>query len=240
MLFIALALALGLLSGVLVNYLADVLPSQRRLARPPWWPLSAEAVGEYIHSPRKFVVHVVLLLACVFIFQNPPADFSPYLLAFVLMYFSLITVIDIEHRLVLHPVSIFGVLALGAIGIMRHELLPTLAGGAAGFALMLGLYFAGELVGRLLARLRKQAWQDIALGFGDVNLAGVIGLLLGWPAVLPALFAGVLLAGLYSFVFVLLSLVRGNYSMFASIPYAPFLCIGTVLLVLAGAYNLSL
>lgn len=230
------AILLGLLSGLLVNYLADVLPVHRRLARPAWWPLSAEAVGEYIHSPRKFVVHVVLLLACIYIFQDPPADFSPYLLAFVLSYFALATVIDIEHRLVLHPVSIFGALALGAIGLWRHALLPTLAGGAAGFGLMLGLYLSGELIGRLLARLRKQAWEEVALGFGDVNLAGVIGLLLGWPAILPGLMAGILLAGAYSLGFVFVSLMRGRYSLFASIPYAPFLCLGAVALVLLGLY----
>lgn len=233
-------IAIGLLSGLVVNYLADVLPIERRLARPAWWPLTTEAVGEYIHSPRKFVVHVVLLLASIYIFQNPPSDFSPYLLAFVLAYFALVAVIDIEHRLVLHPVSIFGALTLGAIGVMRHELLPTLLGGAAGFLLMLGLYLAGELIGRLFARLRKQAWQETALGFGDVNLAGVIGLLMGWPAVMPALFAGVLLAGVYSLVFVFVSLVRGRYSMFASIPYAPFLCAGAVLVVLLGVYNVAL
>lgn len=233
------AIATGLLSALLINYLADVLPVHRRLARPAWWPPAPEVIGEYIHSPRKFVVHIVLLLACVSIFQNPPADFSAYLLVFVLGYFTLVTVIDVEHRLVLHPVSLFGALALGALGAWRHGWLPTLVGGAAGFALMLGLYLAGELIGRLLARLRKQAWQETALGFGDVNLAGVIGLLLGWPAVLPALFAGVLLAGAYSLVFVFLSLLRGRYSMFATIPYAPFLCLGAVLLVLAGVYNLS-
>ncbi len=234
------SIALGLLSGLAVNYLADVLPAHRRLARPAWWPLSAEGVGEYIHAPRKFVVHVVLLLACIYIFQNPPADFSPHLLAFVLSYFALVAVIDIEHRLVLHPVSIFGALALGALGAWRHGLLPTLLGGAAGFLLMLGLYFSGELIGRLLARLRKQAWQETALGFGDVNLAGVIGLLMGWPAVMPALFAGVLLAGMYSLVLVFVSLLRGKYSMFASIPYAPFLCAGAVLVVLLGVYNVAL
>lgn len=233
-------IAIGLLSGLVVNYLADVLPVERRLARPAWWPLTAQAVGEYIHSPRKFVVHIALLLASIYIFQNPPGDFSPYLLAFVLAYFALVAVIDIEHRLVLHPVSIFGALTLGAIGIVRHELLPTLLGGAAGFLLMLGLYFSGELIGRLLARLRKQAWQETALGFGDVNLAGVIGLLMGWPAVMPALFAGVLLAGVYSLVFVFVSLLRGKYSMFASIPYAPFLCAGAVLIVLLGVYNVAL
>lgn len=234
------ALATGLLAALLVNYLADVLPVERRLARPAWWPLTAQAVGGYIHSPRNFVVHIVLLLACIYIFQSPPADFSSYLLALVLSYFVLVTVIDIEHRLVLHPVSIFGALALGALGAWRHELVPTLLGGAAGFLLMLGLYLSGELIGRLLARLRRQAWQETALGFGDVNLAGVIGLLMGWPAVIPALFAGVLLAGMYSLIFVFISLVRGKYSMFASIPYAPFLCAGAVLVVLLGVYNVAL
>ncbi|QYK50216.1 MAG: prepilin peptidase [Anaerolineales bacterium] len=230
----------GLLSGLLINYLADVLPAERRLVRPAWSPLTAQAVGEYIHAPRKFVVHVVVLLVSIYVFQDPPADFSPYLLIFVLGYFALVTVIDIEHRLVLHIVSIAGALALGAIGIQRHELVPTLLGGAAGFLLMLGMYFSGELIGRLLARLRKQSWEETALGFGDVNLAGVIGLLMGWPAVMPALFAGVLLAGVYSLILVFVSLVRGRYSMFASIPYAPFLCAGAVLVMLLGVYNVSL
>ncbi|MCW5887649.1 MAG: prepilin peptidase [Anaerolineales bacterium] len=230
------AIATGLLSALLVNYLADVLPLHRRLARPAWWPLTPESIGAYIHAPRKFVVHVVLLLAFVYIFQNPPADFSPYLLTVVLAYFALVTVIDIEHRLVLHPVSLFGALALGALGAWRHGLLPTLGGGAAGFLLMLGLYFSGELIGRLLARLRRQAWEEVALGFGDVNLAGVIGLLLGWPAILPGLMAGILLAGAYSLGFVFVSLMRGRYSLFASIPYAPFLCLGAVALVLLGLY----
>lgn len=232
-----LSLLVGFLSGLLVNYLADVLPADRRLARPAWWPPSAGAVGEYIHSPRKFVVHVALLLACVYIFHSPPAGFSPYLFTLVAVYFALVVVIDIEHRLVLHPVSIAGALLFAAIGISRHGLPPTLWGGAAGFLLMLAMYYAGELLGRAIARLRKQAWEETALGFGDVNLAGVIGLLMGWPAVLAALFTGVLLAGAYSAVYVFISLLRRNYSTFASIPYAPFLCLGALVVMVLGLYT---
>ena len=168
--------------------------------------------------------------------QGTPDGFSPYLFVLIVVYFALVTVIDIEHRLVLHPVSIAGALFFAALGIARHGLLPTLWGGAAGFLLMLGMYYAGELLGRVMARLRKQAWEETALGFGDVNLAGVIGLLMGWPAVLGALFAGVLLAGVYSAVYVVISLIRRSYSTFASIPYAPFLCLGAVLVMVLGLY----
>lgn len=231
------AILIGLLAGLIVNYLADVLPATRRLSRPPWWPLSAQAVGSYLHSARHFVVHIVLLLTIIYIFQDPPADFSVYLFNCVLGYFSLVTVMDIEHRVVMHPVSIAGALGLGAIGLLRHGLLPTLLGGLAGFGLMLTLYGAGDLLGRLLARLRQQAWQDTALGFGDVNLAGVIGLLMGWPGVLAALFTGILLAGVYSLGFVVLSLLRGRYSLFASIPYAPFICLGAVITMALSLYR---
>lgn len=232
-----LAILIGFLAGLLVNYLADVLPATRRLSRPPWWPLSAQAAGSYLHSARHFVVHVVLLLAILYIFQNPPAGFSVYLFTCVLVYFLLITVIDIEHRVVMHPVSIAGALGLGAIGLLRHGLAPTLLGGLAGFGLMLALYGVGDLLGRLLARLRQQPWQETALGFGDVNLAGVIGLLMGWPGVLAALVTGILLAGVYSLGLVLLSLLRGRYSLFASIPYAPFMCLGAVITMALGLYQ---
>lgn len=231
------AVFVSLLAGLVVNYLADVLPATRRLSRPPWWPLTAQSVGGYLHSARHFVVHIILLLAVLYIFENPPADFSVYLFTWVLVYFALVVVIDIEHRVVMHPVSIAGALGMGAIGLLRHGLVPTLLGGLAGFALMLALYVAGDWLGRLLARLRKQPWEETALGFGDVNLAGVIGLLIGWPGVLPALFTGILIAGVYSLGLVLVSLLRGRYALFASIPYAPFMCLGAMTVVALGVYQ---
>ena len=102
--------------------------------------------------------------------------------------------------------------------------------------MMLAMFFAGDLLGRGLARLRKQPWQETALGFGDVNLAAVIGLLMGWPGGLVALVVGIGLAGIYSLAFLLVSLARGKYEPFASIPYAPFLCMATVGLVALSIY----
>lgn len=156
--------------------------------------------------------------------------------AAILVYFLLVTVIDVEHRLVLHPVSLVGALFLGSIGLWRHGLISTMAGGVAGFALMLALYFLGDWLGRLMAKMRGENWEETALGFGDVNLAGVIGLLAGWPGVVAALFVGMLAAGLFSAAYLLRMLIGRKYLPFSSIPYAPFLCFGAVFTFSLGIY----
>ena len=39
----------------------------------------------------------------------------------------------------------------------------------------------GVLIIKLINRRRGQPVNDVAFGFGDVNLSGVLGLMLGWP-----------------------------------------------------------
>ncbi len=226
---------IGLLSGLLVNYLADVLPTQRRLAVPLWWPLRAAKVAAYL-TTRAILVFAFLLGVGIAVYQFPADGFSGYLLFSIIAYFTLITVIDYEHRLVLHPISILGVLLMGGIGLMRHGLANTLLGGAVGFGLMLVLYFLGDWLGRMMARSRGEPWEETALGFGDVNLSGVIGLLMGWPGVIAALFAGVFAAGIFSALYLVWMMVRRKYSVFSSFAYAPFLSLGTVVMILVGLY----
>ena len=63
-----------------------------------------------------------------------------------------------------------------------------------------------------------------ALGFGDVKLAAVLGLALGVQAALPALLAGVLLAGA---VALFLRVARG-WHRGVFMPYAPWLLLGAL------------
>lgn len=230
-------LALGTLVGAAINYLADVLPATRRLSRPHWWPLNLKSLGAYFSSWRVSFLFLLSILGVGIVFSYPPAGISVYLFALVLAYFTLVSVIDIEHRVVMHAVSIAGALLLGAIGFSRHGLVDTLLGGLAGFGFMLAIYYLGDGLGRLMARLRKEPWEETALGFGDVNLAGVIGLLMGWPGVIAALFVGMLAAALYSGAYLLVTMARRKYHPFASIPYAPFLCLGATLMVLVSVYR---
>ena len=66
------------------------------------------------------------------------------------------------------------------------------------------------------------------MGMGDVKLAGLIGLLLG-KASLGALFVGILAGGVASMI-VLIAL-RGKRG--SSIAYAPYLCLGAAIAILA-------
>jgi prepilin signal peptidase PulO-like enzyme (type II secretory pathway) len=232
-----LAAFLGLASGTLINYLADVLPQTRRLSMPLWWPITGSKIFGYLKSPRVILVLVVSIAAALTLCFYLTRNFSIYSLGFILIYFALIAVIDIEHRVVLHPVSIVGAVGLGAIGLMRHGFVSTALGAMVGFGAMLAFYYLGEWLGRLMARGRGEEWQETALGFGDVNLGGVIGLLMGWPGVVAALTLGIFSAGVYSAIFIVNTILTGRFRAFASIPYAPFLCFGAVATVLLGIYG---
>ncbi|QLQ10708.1 MAG: prepilin peptidase [Nocardioidaceae bacterium] len=68
------------------------------------------------------------------------------------------------------------------------------------------------------------------LGFGDVRLSGLLGLLLGlisWGSVLVGMFAGIMIAGLVAMV-LLVTRNRKRY------PYGPYLLIGALIGVLWG------
>ncbi len=73
--------------------------------------------------------------------------------------------------------------------------------------------------------------EEEALGGGDVYLAGVLGLMLGWPFIWDGLLLGVLLGGLFSIVFLLTLLVRRRYSseaLMTFIPYGPYFIISAL------------
>jgi leader peptidase (prepilin peptidase)/N-methyltransferase len=150
-----------------------------------------------------------------------------YLLAMlVLTYFAVVIVIDVEHRLILRPTSaVGGLLALG-IGLWLRGALPTLIGGLAGFAIMAAFYYVGVLFTRLRARRMQAAGMgtdnEEALGGGDVILAGILGLLLGWPLIWFGLLLGVFLGGLIGLILLLVAIVRRQYGKQALMLFMPY------------------
>ncbi len=245
MLFIP--LLLGWLSGWLVNYLADVLPFTHKFSRPVC-PACQTTIGLadtlLFHnckncgkrrSARTLIVQAVMTVTPVLIWILP-GQTLPFPLAFILLdYLAVVLVIDLEHRLILHPVSIAGaVLGLG-IGIflrgkqsIPYGIISTLLGGAAGFGIMLVFYFIGELFVKRMSKKRGLSADEVALGFGDVNLSGILGLLLGWRAIFACLFFAILGGGLVSLILILGMLIAKKYKAFTAIPYAPFLILSAI------------
>lgn len=84
---------------------------------------------------------------------------------------------------------------------------------------------------KLMSRLRKIPIEEEAMGFGDVTLATVLGFLLGWPRIAVNIIGTILLAGLFSLVYILIRLALKKYRAFQPIPYGPFLIITAIVLV---------
>jgi prepilin signal peptidase PulO-like enzyme (type II secretory pathway) len=101
---------------------------------------------------------------------------------------------------------------------------------------MLGLYFVGALFARYIVHRRQEGFNDEALGFGDVILGGVLGLILGWPAIIGGLFISILLAGAISMIYLILTLLARKYRAFTFIPYGPFMIAGAVALIFFNNY----
>jgi leader peptidase (prepilin peptidase)/N-methyltransferase len=120
---------------------------------------------------------------------------------------------DFEHRLILDRVS-FPAMALAlVVSLFGHPWWLGLASGlGAGFVFFL-LALAGQAI-----------FKADALGLGDVKLALFMGLLVGWPYIVTAIFYGVLLAGVAS-----VGVIVRNRSMKGSIAYGPYLAAGTLI-----------
>jgi prepilin signal peptidase PulO-like enzyme (type II secretory pathway) len=148
----------------------------------------------------------------------------------------LILVIDFEWRLILHVVTGTSALIWFLVTLLDpdKEFSKTLIGGVVGFGLVYLFYLSGILFARFMARLRGQELEEIAFGFGDVTLSGLIGLIVGWPGVILALFSGIMIGGIFSLGYLLIMIVRRRYTAFMPIPYSPFLVIGTGLVYFGG------
>jgi len=184
------------------------------------------------------------VVSFVYLWQFPSKALGIPLGMIVLVYFGIITVIDLEHRLILFPTSLVGAVLGLIVGTYIHSRInangiligvgKSLLGGVVGFGAMFLLYQLGALVARYRARRLGTDDGEEALGGGDVYLAGVLGLMLGWDFIGLALAWGVILGGLVSFLFIIGLLVRRRYSnaaLMTFIPYGPFFIIGASLLL---------
>jgi leader peptidase (prepilin peptidase) / N-methyltransferase len=124
-----------------------------------------------------------------------------------------VLVIDVEQRRVLNvlvvPAAILALVASFLPGTPSPA--QALLGGALAFAAFLLL----AVVGR------------DAMGMGDVKLAGVIGLMTGYPLGLPALFAGIVFGALAAGAMLLTRRATRK----TAIAYAPYLSMGALLVL---------
>ena len=253
---------LGFIVGAFLNFCADQLPRWRRLRRAPFCPYceqprpawawistvaylrfkpQCQHCGAPISWRHPLTELGTAALYAFLWFQYALAGEWVFLLLLTVYstFFALVMVIDLEHRLILNVVT-YPAWALALLGSLIHPLpfFPVLAiiGGVVGFGLLYLIYLSGKLFVRVLSRARGREIHAVAFGFGDVRLGGFIGLVLGFPDVLPALFFAILLGGLAGLVYMFVkAVILRRYSLFTPIPYGPYLIIGAMLVMLFGS-----
>ena len=236
----ALYACLGWLMGVAINHAADILPKRETLLQRPyclrcgtpqpylgWSVLVAYLTGHqtcpHCGQPRKFLIRAWIIelatpLFFVFLLGRYGLSVHLGLASIYTTILILITVTDLEHRLIFNIVILPSILlALGAAFFTPNLFWPSaLVGG--GFA------FAITYLAALLSRG--------GFGAGDVTLSTFLGLIIGFPAIVLSLGFGVFLGG---FVALVLLLTR-RVGMRTFIPYGPFLTTtGWIMLIWGGA-----
>ncbi len=164
-------------------------------------------------------------------------------LAIMALYFCLflvIMVIDLENKLILNRMVYPGIVIALVISIFMPDLdiapgivvntqapqidfmpgvLSALIGGAAGLITFLMIIIASRG----------------GIGWGDVKMAALMGLVVGFPLVFVAIFTAVVMGGLIAAV-LLITKTRGRKQ---GIPFGPFLSLGTIVTLFWGNWMLD-
>jgi len=236
-------LSLGFAIGSFLNVCIDRLPSKKSIIRPPshcdacqhkLGPLDLVPLLSYLClrgkcrycgasiSRRVPVVEGITGLIFLLLWNHYGLSIELPLAMLFACLFIVIVVVDIEHHLVLNRVMYpaIGLAFLIPILIDGHGIIPTLIGGAIGFGVLMPLAF----------------FFPNSMGMGDVKLATLIGLLVGFPQAFVAVIAGFVIGGIVAGI-LLVAKLKGRKD---PVPLAPFLTAGLITTVFYGEEMLIL
>ena len=254
-LFSILFALLGMAVGSFLNVCIDRLPIGKSLVYPPshcdscqhrlsvkdlvpvFSYLWLRGRCRYCRAPisrRTFWVEVGsgLLFACLYLYYGLSIELA--VSAFYSSLFIVLGLIDLEHKLILNKI----VYPAAAVVLILDFLLPqpgildiflpqpwilaALIGGAN--ALISGII--GFTILLIVALVFPRG-----MGWGDVKMAALIGLVSGFPLVFVALFLGIVLGGVVAAILLLLKIKRRK----EYIPFGPFLSLATIATLLWGS-----
>ena len=254
------ALLVGLSVGSFINVAADRLPQGRSLVKPRSFcdtcnrPLASRDMvpvlsylwlkGRCRYCGASIPVRVMLTEAAtglLFVILYIKFGFGiEFVVACAIVTLLLVvTIIDLEHRLILDRVIFPSMVAL----LLLASLWPLL-GDPRFFLGDLPRFFLGDPglldsflnsvaagFGAFLVFLVIYLIYPPGMGFGDVKLAGLLGLMVGFPGILVALWIASIAGGLVAIALMLLR-KKGRKD---AIPFGPYLAGGGLIAFLAGS-----
>jgi len=243
--------------GMLINHTADVLPRHKALSTTPICsrcgmpraPLAWSAVLGYLSGRQVCLgcgrplalrsVLVELATPLLFVGLLWRYDFSVQLglISLYSVVLMLVTITDLEHRLIQHAVMVPALLIalVGAFFSRDMTARQAVLGGAVALLLLYAMYVLASPISRLIGRLAKRPSEEVPFGFGDVTLGTFVGLITGLPGIVFALVITIFSAGLVAACIVLVQVIRHRYKPLTTIPYGPFLALSGFIMMVYGS-----
>ncbi|MEI6230290.1 MAG: prepilin peptidase [Actinomycetes bacterium] len=162
------------------------------------------------------------LFGCVGFWLGPAWDLPAFL--YLAAIGIALTMIDLDTRRLPNAIVLpsYGVaLALLGVAGVADDRLFDLGRACAGGVIAFGVYFLLALI------------YPAGMGFGDVKLAGVLGIYLGWVG-WPSLAVGIFAAFLIGAVIGLALMAAGRGGRKTAVPFGPFMVVGTFVGLWAG------
>jgi leader peptidase (prepilin peptidase)/N-methyltransferase len=228
---------LGLIVGSFLNVCIDRLPAKKSLAYPPshcdacqhplqildlipvvsylWLRGKCRYCGAKIPQRLPWVeLSTGILFA--FLFWRYELTWEFPLIAFYSCILLVLALIDLQHKLILNVIVYPTAIIALIIGFFLpdFDVYKGVLGGAIGFAILM-----------LPALISRRG-----MGWGDVKMAGLIGLMTGYPRVIAGLFLGILSGGLIAITL----LIFRKKSRKDAIPFGPFLALGAFIALIYG------
>lgn len=185
---------------------------------------------------RHPITEVVMAVLFGFIILNWPDHERRFVWMIYLTLLILVTIIDLEHRIIITPAILVACILAFVFALVAPEsdrdLVDYLAGGGLGLALFLVMFWGGGIFSSVVASARGEELSEVAFGFGDVYVATMCGLMIGWQAFIFAAIITVFLGALGGILFLIAQTLRGGYDAFTPLPYGQYIIIGTIIMML--------
>jgi leader peptidase (prepilin peptidase)/N-methyltransferase len=243
--FIVIFVLLGMVVASFLNVCCDRLPAGQSLVYPPSHcpacqrRLSAKDLipvfsylwlrgrCRYCRAPiprRVLWVEIVTPVLFGLAYWRYGLSIELAIVLFYICLFIVILVIDLEHGLILNKI-VYPALALAllisiffSIFLPQIEIVPEIKQAAIGGGIGLVLFLLVVLISRG------------GMGWGDVKLAALIGLVTGFPLIFVALLMGIILGGLVAVLLLTLKIKKRK----EAIPFGSFLSLATIATLLWG------
>ena len=233
---------LGLILGSFLNVVIHRLPRKLSLIHPGSRCTScSEPIRFYDNIP--LISYAILKGRCRCCGVRIPVQYPLVELLTTLCVVALYIKYDLTGEFVVYAVLTLFLIPISFIDLDKRLILNrlTIPCFFAGIALVLGFNIqswtrallgavSGGIIVLLIAILGKAIFKKESMGMGDVKLLIAIGVYVGFPGVALCLFFGVFVAALL----IITGMILGRLRLGDTIPFGPFIAIGTLIYLLWG------